>query len=118
MQRGNYIVRKIGFALVTLVAISVFNFLLFRILPGDPVKLIIHSPRMTREAQERIRVSFGLDKPVWLDVERLEAGDIRGAFDTQFTAYFRNLLRGDLGISFASCGNGCGARSSLCWGGT
>jgi peptide/nickel transport system permease protein len=102
MQRGNYIVRKIGFALVTLVAISVFNFLLFRILPGDPVKLIIHSPRMTREAQERIRVSFGLDKPVWLDVERLEAGDIRGAFDTQFTAYFRNLLRGDLGISFAS----------------
>jgi peptide/nickel transport system permease protein len=100
MQRGSYIVRKIGFALVTLVAVAVFNFLLFRILPGDPVKLIIHSPRMTREAQERIRVSFGLDKPVWLDLERLEEGDIRGAFDTQFTAYLRNLLRGDLGISF------------------
>jgi peptide/nickel transport system permease protein len=102
MQRGNYIVRKIGFALVTLVAVLVFNFLLFRILPGDPVKLIIHSPRMTREAQDRIRASFGLDKPVWLDLERLEEGDIRGALDTQFTAYLRNLFRGDLGISFAS----------------
>jgi peptide/nickel transport system permease protein len=102
MQRGNYIVRKIGFALVTLVAVLVFNFLLFRILPGDPVKLIIHSPRMTREAQDRIRASFGLDKPVWLDLERLEEGDIPGALDTQFTAYLRNLFRGDLGISFAS----------------
>jgi peptide/nickel transport system permease protein len=102
MQRGNYIVRKMGFAVVTLAAVLVFNFLLFRILPGDPVKLIIHSPRMTREAQDRIRASFGLDKPVWLDVERLEAGDLPGALDTQFTAYLRNLFRGDLGISFAS----------------
>jgi peptide/nickel transport system permease protein len=102
MKRGNDIARKIGFALVTLIAVSVFNFLLFRILPGDPVKLIIHSPRMTREAQDRIRTSFGLDKPVWLNVERLEAGDIAGALDTQFTAYLRNLVRGDLGVSFAS----------------
>jgi peptide/nickel transport system permease protein len=102
MERRNYILRKIGFALVTLAAVVVFNFLLFRILPGDPVKLIVHSPRMTQEAQDRIRASFGLDKPVWFDAERLQQGDILGAFDTQFTAYLRNLLRGDLGVSFAS----------------
>ncbi|MEJ2732349.1 MAG: ABC transporter permease [Anaerolineae bacterium] len=102
MERGNYIVRKLGFAVITLVAVIVFNFLLFRILPGDPVKLIIHSPRMTREAQERIQASFGLDKPVWFDAERLKAGDLLGSLDTQFTAYLRNLVRGDLGISFAS----------------
>jgi peptide/nickel transport system permease protein len=102
MERGNYILRKVAFAAGTLVAVIVFNFLLFRILPGDPIKLIVHSPRMTREAQDRIRSSFGLDKPIWFDVERLEAGDLLGAFDTQFTAYIRNLLRGDLGISFAS----------------
>jgi peptide/nickel transport system permease protein len=87
---------------MTLIAVVIFNFLLFRILPGDPVKLIIHSPRMTREAQERIRANFGLDKPVWFDPERLKQGDVLGAFDTQFTAYVRNLLRGDLGISFSS----------------
>jgi peptide/nickel transport system permease protein len=102
MERRNYILRKIGFALVTLVAVVIFNFLLFRILPGDPVKLIVHSPRMTQEAQERIRANFGLDKPVWFDAERLQQGDLLGAFDTQFTAYLRNLLRGDLGVSFAS----------------
>jgi peptide/nickel transport system permease protein len=102
MERGNYILRKIGFAAVTLAAVILFNFLLFRILPGDPVKLIVHSPRMTREAQDRIRATFGLDKPIWFDGARLEEGDLLGAFDTQFTAYVRNLFRGDLGISFAT----------------
>ncbi|MBN1138621.1 MAG: ABC transporter permease [Anaerolineae bacterium] len=102
MERSSYILRKIAFALVTLAAVIVFNFLLFRILPGDPVKLVIHSPRMTREAQERVRASFGLDKPIWLDGERLKQGDVLGAFDTQFTAYLHNLVRGDLGVSFAT----------------
>jgi peptide/nickel transport system permease protein len=102
MERGNFILRKIGFALLTLGAVMVFNFVLFRILPGDPIKLIIHSPRMTREAQDRIRANFGLDKPVWFDVERLKEGDVLGAFDSQFTAYVRNLFRGDLGVSFAT----------------
>jgi peptide/nickel transport system permease protein len=102
MQRRDYLVRKLFFALTTLVVVAVINFVLFRILPGDPVRLIIHSPRMTREAQERIRVSFGLDKPVWFDADRLREGDVLGAFDSQFTAYVRNLLRGDLGISFAT----------------
>jgi len=102
MQRSNLFLRKAIFATVTLVAVIVFNFLLFRVLPGDPVRLVIHSPRMTREAQERIRNQFGLDKPVWLDVERLREGDMIGAFDTQFTAYWRNLFQGNLGISFAN----------------
>jgi peptide/nickel transport system permease protein len=102
MERGNYILRKLGFAVITLVAVIVFNFFLFRVLPGDPVKLIIHSPRMTREAQERIEANFGLDKPVWIDAERLKAGDLLGSLDSQFTAYLRNLVRGDLGISFTS----------------
>ncbi len=102
MERRDYLVRKLFFAFTTLVVVAVFNFLLFRILPGDPVRLIIHSPRMTREAQERIRATFGLDKPVWFDGERFQEGDILGAFDSQFTAYVRNLLRGDLGVSFAT----------------
>jgi peptide/nickel transport system permease protein len=102
MQRGSYLVRKISFAIVTLIVVIIFNFFLFRILPGDPVKLIIHSPRMTAEAQERIRVNFGLDKPVWFNLQGLQERGFTGAFDTQFTAYVRNLFRGDLGISFAT----------------
>lgn len=102
MLRGNYLLGKIFRALLTLTAVLIFNFLLFRILPGDPIKLIIHSPRMTREAQEKIRTNFGLDKPIWFDSERFEEGDVLGAFDSQFTAYIRNLFHGDLGVSFAT----------------
>lgn len=102
MQRSDYLIRKIGFAIATLLVVIVFNFFLFRILPGDPVKLIIHSPRMTAESQERIRKNFGLDKPVWFNIEAFQAGNILGAFDTQFTAYVRNMFKGDLGISFST----------------
>jgi peptide/nickel transport system permease protein len=102
MQRGDYLIRRTSFALATLVVVVVFNFLLFRILPGDPVKAIARSPRLTTEAREKLRVDFGLDKPVFFDGERLREGDVVGAFDTQFTAYVRALLHGNLGISFRS----------------
>jgi len=102
MQRSDYLIRKIAFAIVTLIVVIIFNFFLFRILPGDPVKLLIHSPRMTAEAQERIRINFGLDKPVWINIEGIQEEGILGVFDTQFTAYVRNLLKGDLGVSFST----------------
>ena len=102
MQRSDYLIRKIVFAIVTLLAVIIFNFFLFRVLPGDPVKLIIHSPRMTAEAQERIRVNFGLDKPIWFNQAGFQKNGLKGAFDTQFTAYFRNLFKGDLGVSFST----------------
>lgn len=102
MQRSDYLIGKIFFALTTLVVVIVFNFFLFRILPGDPIKAIVRSPRLTREAKEKLRADFGLDKPVFFDAERLRERDVVGAFDTQFTAYVRALLRGNLGISFRS----------------
>ena len=102
MQQGGYLSRKVFFSLATLIVVIVFNFFLFRILPGDPVKVIIRSPRLTREARERLMVEFGLDKPVFLNVELLKEGDLIGAFDTQFTAYVRALSQGNLGISFRS----------------
>jgi len=102
MQRSDFLIRKLFFAVATLLVVIVFNFFLFRILPGDPVKLIVHSPRMTAETQERIRVTFGLDKPVWFNQAGFQEAGLKGAFDTQFTAYIRNLFKGDLGVSFST----------------
>ena len=101
-MRLTYLLRRGMFALLTLVVVLVFNFFLFRVLPGDPVKLLFRSPRLTREAQQIISEQFGLDKPLWLNSERLQAGDWSGAFDTQFGAYLTNLFRGNLGVSFVS----------------
>jgi len=164
MGRREYLIRKGVFAVFTLAVMLVFNFTLFRILPGDPAKLLVRDPRLSREAQERIRRSFGLDKPVWFNtegstvevlvssvallaepldgsevvsqaaqgerldyVERsadgqwlsvlqinaegrisargwVQAGGVRvhvSLFDSQFFAYLRTLLKGDMGVSFS-----------------
>ncbi|MDQ3247795.1 MAG: ABC transporter permease [Chloroflexota bacterium] len=78
-----YLVKKITWALLTVVFVVVLNFFLFRILPGDPARMV-RDPRLTQQAVEAIRVRFGLDQPL----------------PVQFVLYVRNLLQGDLGTSF------------------
>jgi peptide/nickel transport system permease protein len=93
--RAGYLLRKIGWALVTVAVVITFNFLLFRVLPGDPAKSGLRDPRLNPAAVESLRVRFGLDKEVFLD---LDGGN---PLDTQFTAYLGALSRGDLGTSYA-----------------
>lgn len=100
--RSAGLIHKIISRIGLLLAVIVFNFFLFRVLPGDPIRAVVHSPRMTMEARERIRRDFGLDKPVWLDTASLQEGNVVGMFDSQFVAYIGNLLRGNLGVSFAT----------------
>jgi ABC-type dipeptide/oligopeptide/nickel transport system permease component len=102
MQRSDYLFRKLIIALLTLIVVIVFNFFLFRILPGDPARAMVAKGRMKPDTMERVRAQFGLDKPVWLNAEKLKEGDISGAFDGQFTAYVSNLLQGNLGVSFVN----------------
>jgi peptide/nickel transport system permease protein len=93
--RGGYALRKVGWAVLTLFVVITFNFLLFRVLPGDPAKSGLRDPRLNPAAVEALRERFGLDKPVFLN---LEGGN---PLDTQFTAYLTALTRGDLGQSYA-----------------
>ena len=93
--RGAFLARKLAWAALTIVAVITFNFFLFRILPGDPAKSGMHDPRLNPAAVEALRERFGLDKPVFIN---LEGGN---PLDTQFTAYLGALTRGDLGTSYA-----------------
>ncbi len=100
MLRIGYLLRKAAFGLVTLAVVLTFNFALFRIVPGDPVAMIV-SPRMKPETRELIRVQYGLDKPVWLNIEAVrETGQLTAVFDSQFFHYLQNLAQGNLGVSF------------------
>jgi peptide/nickel transport system permease protein len=78
-----FVGRKVLQLLLTLLAVVTFNFLLFRVLPGDPIQLYARSGRLTPEAAAQLRTLFGLDKPVW----------------EQFLIYLKGLLHGDLGFS-------------------
>jgi peptide/nickel transport system permease protein len=99
-QRLDFIIRKLSFSLVTLIGVLVFNFFLFRIVPGDPVQMIV-SPRMRPETRDRIREQYGLDKPIWFNLPAAQAsGQFTDVFDSQFFHYARNLAQGELGESF------------------
>ncbi len=79
-----YLGKKLLYAVITVIAVLVLNFFLFRIMPGDPVSMIVRNPNLSREAAARIRESFGLDRPLL----------------QQFFIYCAGLLRGDMGDSF------------------
>ncbi len=80
------------------------NFVLFRALPGDPVRAGLRDPRLTPEVQEALRQRFGLDHPLINGVRSLHPwvwGDFWvNPLDTQLAAYLLNVCRGDLGVSY------------------
>jgi peptide/nickel transport system permease protein len=81
-----YILGKVFQAFLTLVLVLIFNFFLFRIIPGDPVTLLVRAngAEFTQEQQQALRHDLGLDKPV---------------FPQQFLEYMRDTARLNLGQS-------------------
>jgi peptide/nickel transport system permease protein len=94
MVRRDYLIKKVGWSILTIAFVLVLNFFLFRILPGDPTTSIAKDPRLTAEAREALAQRFGLDKPLFLN---LEGGN---PFESQFFLYVGRLFHGDLGTSY------------------
>ena len=82
-MRLGYLGRKVAQLLVTLLGIVTFDFLLFRVLPGDPIRLYARSGHLTPEAADRLRALFGLDKSLF----------------RQYLIYLSDLAHGRLGFS-------------------
>ena len=104
MKRLRYILNKLMWALITILIVIVFNFFLFRVLPGDPARSGLKDPRLTQENILAIQARFGLDKPVINCFERLnpvKTGPcLINPLETQFGIYIINLFKGEMGISF------------------
>ena len=80
---GRYIGRKLVQAIVTIVAIVLLNFVLFRIMPGSPERQS-KNPHLTPEIVAANRIKWGLDKPLIPD---------------QLVSYIASTAQGDLGYS-------------------
>ena len=83
MSTRRYLISKLLQALGTLAFVLAFNFLLFRILPGNPAQ-IFRNPRIPKEAILQLTHDFGLDQPLV----------------TQFALYVKQTFSGNLGISY------------------
>lgn len=95
MSRSRLLAKKIGWALVTVMVVLTFNFFLFRVLPGDPAKAGVKDPRLSAEAVEAARIRFGLDKPVFINL------DEGPWYDSQYFRYVGSMAAGDFGESYA-----------------
>ena len=83
MNKVSFLFKKIAQLILTLFAIATFNFLLFRILPGDPLKLIARAGKLSPEAIARLQDLFGLNQSRW----------------DQYLIYLKNIVTGQYGIS-------------------
>ncbi|MEX0755446.1 MAG: ABC transporter permease [Actinomycetota bacterium] len=97
MGARTYVLRKVLYAVLSLLFVLVFNFVLFRVLPSDPVELVARSLRLTEEAQEDLKRDLGLCVP--------PPGEAKCSFLGQFSTlptYLRETATGNLGRSFAT----------------
>ncbi|MEK6226865.1 MAG: ABC transporter permease [Chloroflexota bacterium] len=61
----NFIIRRVLYAIPTLIGISIITFLIARLSPGDPVRLFTFGIRdFTQEDYLRLLHAYGLDKPI------------------------------------------------------
>jgi peptide/nickel transport system permease protein len=82
----SFLAKKIVFAAVTIFIIMTLNFVIFRLMPGDPVSMIIDVIRLRPEQVRRLYELFGLNRPIW----------------EQYVQYIIQTLQGFLGYSFYS----------------
>jgi peptide/nickel transport system permease protein len=83
-----YIIRRCIRAFIILLVITMIIFFAMRLLPGDPIYMIINQGQMTNTSQEMIesiRHKYGLDQPLPLQYVNWLAGIVHGDFGTSIT---------------------------------
>jgi len=86
----NYVIRKLGFYAIALWAALTLNFIIPRLLPGDPVDILLaklqqRGGSVTEETRKAYSILLG--------------GDDSQPLIVQYAGYLGNLFKGDLGVS-------------------
>ena len=77
-----YILKRLGQTVIVLFFVSVFAFMLIRMAPGNPARLMLPDSATDEQVHE-MEIQLGLDKPV----------------AQQYFMYITGVLKGDLGMS-------------------
>ena len=84
MGSADYLLKRLAFALATVLVAVTLNFVLFRLAPGDAVSNFSRVPHASPELRRAIAREFGLDQPKW----------------RQYVVYLGQLAHGNLGVSY------------------
>ena len=61
---SRYLLNKIVQAIGTIFLIIILNFVLFRMMPGSPDRVLLRNPNITTEVRDAARARWGLDEPL------------------------------------------------------
>jgi dipeptide transport system permease protein len=78
-----FVVARLAVLIPTFFGVTIVAFGLIRLIPGDPVELLVGERGLTPERHAQLMAQLGLDKPVW----------------QQYAGYLVSLAHGDLGRS-------------------
>lgn len=85
MALAAFLLKRLGYAAILVLAVLVLNFLLIRLAPGDPIETLAgQMGGMTEEIRTELRRAYGLDKSV----------------PAQLGIYLSRVASGDLGYSY------------------
>ncbi len=84
MSLARWLATKVLYLVATLFGVVTLNFIIFRLMPGDPAAMLVAERLLKPEMIEELRKAFGLDKPLW----------------EQYILYIKNLFSGYMGYSF------------------
>src|SRR5256712_7818161 len=79
---GRYVLRRVLYALPTLLGVTLAVFLLVRLIPGDPGRIIAGLLASDEDVQ-RLRIELGLDRPL----------------PEQYVRFLASVISGDFGLS-------------------
>lgn len=109
---AGFLVRRVLWILLVLLAVATTTFVLMHRAPGGPWDRQKPIPAQVRE---NLNARFGLDKPLWLNTDAVGAAWAGGtrdprslvsaAADSQFGTYLAGALRFDFGPSYQSRGS-------------
>jgi len=83
VKLGRYLLKRLGLLILVLIGTSVLSFVLVRVAPGDPARMLL-PPQAGPEDVAKVREQMGLDQP----------------YIVQYGRYVAGLLHGDLGFSY------------------
>ena len=82
-----FILARLGVLIPTFIGVTFVAFILIRLVPGDPVELLVGERGVSPERHAQLMAQLGLDKPAW----------------RQYVGFLDNLLlHGDLGHSIVT----------------
>jgi peptide/nickel transport system permease protein len=82
MKFWNFMLRRVSFAIISLVGLSILVFVIARVLPGDPARLAL-GPRASQAAVDALRAALHLNQPIYF----------------QYFYWLQGVFSGDWGIA-------------------